>query len=334
MVFSNLVMQALQDETVGREYVVTALTRALTLAVAGARRRGGVLGTLLFIGPASTGKTYMARTLSRVLTGSERAIIYFNCQQLAQGDHLNSLHAQLSAQLQRNHIWPSEFRVVVFDEIDKATPAFHDDLAMAIDCGALTTSEGRFPLQNAFVVLICDLSRKKADQLVGRTIGFFLDGEPALEMPHRQSVALEEVDGRLGPRLVGRLDEIIVFERLTEQNIVTMLERRLCEMEKNLASSCIGFVLQQEAKTFLLNEGLVDLNHGARQIERVVRNYLEFPLADLMLSRRLVPGTTVRVGHVQSNRFLNFDVMIPCFNGVQQFSKAFSLESESGPSER
>ena len=322
MVFSNLVMQALQDKTVGQEYVVTALTRAVTLAIAGARHCGGVLGTLLFIGPASTGKTYMARLLSRVLTGSEQAIIYVNCQQLAQGDHLNALHAQLTAQLQRNHIWPTGFRVIVFDEIDKATPAFHDDLAMAIDCGAITTSEGRFPLENTFVVLISDLSRKKADQLVGRTIGFFLDGEPALEMPHRQSVALEEVDGRLGPRLVGRLDEIIVFERLTEQNIVTLLERRLSDLEMRLAASYIGFVVQQEAKTFLLNEGLVDLNHGARQIDRAVRNYLEFPLADLLLSKRLVPGTTVRVGHVQSNRFLNFDVMIPCFNGVQEFSNA------------
>jgi len=322
MVFSNLVMQALQDKTVGQEYVVTALTRVVTLAIAGVRHRGGVLGTLLFIGPASTGKTHMARLLSRVLTGSERAIIYVNCQQLAQGDHLNALHAQLNAQLQRNHVWPTGFRVIVFDEIDKATPAFHDDLAMAIDCGAITTSEGKFPLENAFVVLISDLSRKKADQLVGRTIGFFLDGEPALEMPHRQSVALEEVDGRLGPRLVGRLDEIIVFERLNEQNIVTLLERRLCDLEMRLASSYIGFVVQQEAKTFLLNEGLVDLNHGARQIDRAVRNYLEFPLADLLLSKRLVPGTTVRVGHVQSNRFLNFDVMIPCFNGEQEFSNA------------
>jgi ATP-dependent Clp protease ATP-binding subunit ClpA len=61
----------------------------------------------------------------------------------------------------------------------------------------------------------------------------------------------------------------------------------------------------------LLKEGLEDLNHGARQITRVVRNYLEFPLADLMLSRRLVPGTTVAIKHEQTKSYLNFEIMIP-----------------------
>ena len=204
-----------------------------------------------------------------------------------------------------------DFRLVVFEEIDKAPPAFRDDLALAIDCGSISTPDRAFPLRNSFVILISDLSGKKAGQLVGRTIGFFLDGEPAVEMSRRQALALEEVDNRLGPRLVSRIDEIVVFDRLSQQNIITLLERQLAEIEKYLAASCIGFIIEQEAKTFLLKEGLEDLNHGARQITRVVRNYLEFPLADLMLSRRLVPGTTVSVSHEQPRSFLNFEIMIP-----------------------
>jgi len=78
MVFSNFVMQALQDQTVGQEYAVAALTRAVTLALAGLRRRSDVLGVLLFIGPASSGKTHMARTLARMLTGREQAMLYVN----------------------------------------------------------------------------------------------------------------------------------------------------------------------------------------------------------------------------------------------------------------
>lgn len=102
-----------------------------------------------------------------------------------------------------------------------------------------------------------------------------------------------------------------MFERLNAQNIITLLERQLAEIERYLAESCIGFIIEQEAKTFLLKEGLEDLNHGARQITRVVRNYLEFPLADLILSRRLVPGNTVTVNHQQPRSFLNFEIMIP-----------------------
>ncbi len=316
MVFSNFVMQALQDQTVGQEYAVAALTRSVTLALAGLRRRSDVLGVLLFIGPASSGKTHMARTLARMLTGSEQAMLYVNCQQLGEApDHLASLERQLtSTYLQTPAPGVAsrpDFQLVVFEEIDKAPPAFRDDLALAIDCGSITTPGRAFPLRNSFVILISDLSGKKAGQLVGRTIGFFLDGEPAVEMSRRQALALEEVDNRLGPRLVSRIDEIVVFDRLSQQNIITLLERQLAEIEKYLAASCIGFIIEQEAKTFLVKEGLEDLNHGARQITRVVRNYLEFPLADLMLSRRLVPGTTVTVKHEQTRIFLNFEIMIP-----------------------
>jgi ATP-dependent Clp protease ATP-binding subunit ClpC len=316
MVFSNFVMQALQEQTVGQEYAVGALTRAVTLALAGLRRRGDVLGVLLFIGAASSGKTHMARTLARVLTGSERAMVYVNCQQLALAvDHLVNLEGQLTpAYRQMGSAGGGHgplFQLVVFEEIDKAPPAFRDDLALAIDCGSISTPDRVFPLRNSFVILMSDLPKKKADQLVGRTIGFFLDGEPTAEMSRRQAVALEEVDNRLGPRLVSRIDEIVVFERLNPQNVITLLERQLAEVERYLAASCIGFIIEQEAKTFLLKEGLEDLNHGARQITRVVRNYLEFPLADLILSRRLMPGTTVAVKHEQARPFLNFEIMIP-----------------------
>jgi ATP-dependent Clp protease ATP-binding subunit ClpA len=316
MVFSNFVMQALQNQTVGQEYAVAALTRAVTLAFAGLRGRGGVLGVMFFIGPASSGKTHMARMLARVLTGNEQTMLYVNCQQLEQAtDHLASLEGQLTSMYRETPAQGSgsapAFQVVVFEEIDKAPPAFRDDLALAIDCGEISTPNRVFPLRNSFVILISDLSRKKADQLVGRTIGFFLDGEPAVEMSRRQAVALEEVDNRVGPRLVSRIDEVVVFDRLNQQNIITLLERKLADIERYLGASCIGFIIEQEAKTFLLKEGLDDLNHGARQITRVVRNYLEFPLADLMLSRRLVPGTTVSVSHEQPRSFLNFEIMIP-----------------------
>jgi ATP-dependent Clp protease ATP-binding subunit ClpA len=98
---------------------------------------------------------------------------------------------------------------------------------------------------------------------------------------------------------------------LNEQNIIELLERQLAEIERYLASFCIGLILEPDAKTFLIKEGLEDLDHGARQITRVVRNYLQFPLADLRLSRRLLPGTTVRVTHQPPATFLNFVIMMP-----------------------
>jgi len=318
MVFSNFIMQALQEETVGQEYAVAALTRAVTLSIAGMRPRADVAATLLFIGPPSSGKNHMARMLSRVLTGNEKAMTCINCQQIESDQARPTENVPASGYLTRQ-IWfnhePS-YNVVVFEEIDKAPPSFRDNLALAIDRGVLWAPGFAMSLKNSFVILISELSRKKTDQLVGRTIGFFLDGETEVEASRRQAVALEEVDARLGPRLVSRIDEIVVFDRLNEQNIVTLLERQISAIELYLARFCIGIMIEQEAKTFLLKEGLDDLNHGARQITRVVRNYLEFPLADLMLSSRLVPGTTAIVKYDRPRSFLHFEIMTPSLVGV------------------
>lgn len=314
MVFSNFIMQALQEQTVGQEYAVAALTRAITLSLAGPRPRADVAAVLLFIGPPSSGKNHMARMLSRVIAGSEKAMTCINCQQIDQPDQARTTETGLASPYLNRQSWiaPSPgFNVIVFEEIDKAPASFRDDLALAIDRGALWAPGLAMSLRNSFVILISELSRKKTDQLVGRTIGFFLDGETEVEASRRQAVALEEVDARLGPRLVSRIDEIVVFDRLNEQNIVTLLERQISAIESYLARFCIGFIIEQQAKTFLLKEGLEDLNHGARQITRVVRNYLEFPLADLMLSSRLVPGTTAIVKHEEPRSFLHFEIMTP-----------------------
>jgi ATP-dependent Clp protease ATP-binding subunit ClpC len=315
MIFSNFVMQTLQNHTVGQQYAVDAVTRAITLAYAGLRRRENVLGVLLFIGPSGSGKSHMTRTLARLLTGNEHTMLDVNCLQLdSQTEPLACLEEQLKATNNRIPTgWSSlpVFNLIVFEEIDKASEAFRDELALAIDCGSISMPGGIFSLSNCFVILISNLSRRKADQLAGRTIGFFLDGESPGEMSRRQAVALEEVDNRLGTRLVSRIDEIVVFDPLNQQNIIRLLERQLFEIEKYLAGWCIGFIMEQDAKTFLLREGVDDLNHGARQINRVVRNYLEFPIADLMLSQRLVPGTTVTVKHEQNRSCLNFEIMVP-----------------------
>ena len=310
---------------VGREYAVAALARAVTLALADGRHSNSdyPLAVLLFAGPTSSGKMHVAKALAQVLLGDDRKLIYVNCQILGQPPNSqsnlyaeSSLHEQLMAGSLLSQITPPfkpfPFSILVFEKIEKAPPVFRDFLAASIDRGVLYTLGCMFSLRNTFIILTSDLSKKQTDQLVGRSIGFFRDDEIGVEeMPRQHLVLMEEIDNLLGATLVNRIDEIVIFERLNEQDVITLLERKLAEIDRRLASSGIGFRIEEGAKTFLLRQCLNDPMHRARQIKRAVRNYLVFPLSDLMLSGRLTPGMAALVKHEPPRNFLDFQVMIP-----------------------
>jgi ATP-dependent Clp protease ATP-binding subunit ClpA len=335
MVFSSYLMQALQGQVVGREYAVAALVRSVTLALANRRYSDSSrpLATLLFAGPTGSGKMHVAQALARVLLGNECKSIYVNCQILGQqpNPHPQSgLYEQLMAGSALSQMTPpfthSPLSIVVFEKIELAPPAFRDYLAAAIDRGVLCTLGCMFSLRDTFIILTSDLSKKQTDQLAGRNIGFISDEESDQEAPRQNLVVLEEIDNLLGAALVNRIDEIAVFDRLNEQNVITLLERSLTDFDQKLAASGIGFKIEEAAKTFLLRNCLDDPTHRVRQLKRVVRNYLEFPIYDLMLSGQLTTGMAAMVTHEAPRNFLNFRVMVPFYDSWTNIpsSRSFS----------
>ena len=309
-------MRVLQEQVVGQESAVAAVSRAVTLALAGRRYHANrPLAVLLFAGPFGSGKIHVAQSLARTFLGNACKLIYVNCQQLSEAaDPLINLHEQLASGYWYAHAIPpfraSAFPIVVFEEIDKAPPTFRDHLAAAIDRGELQSRGCFFSLRNAFIILTIHLSKKKADQFIGRAIGFSSEGETDVEVAKHYTTALDETGNMLGTALVNHIDEIVIFERLTERYILMQLDRRLAEIERFLAGLSIGLIFSPEAKSFLLKIGLEDLTYGMRQLNRGVRNYLEFPLADLILSGQLSPGTIVEVKYEPPRTFLHFQILI------------------------
>jgi ATP-dependent Clp protease ATP-binding subunit ClpC len=316
-------MQALQGHVVGREYAIATLTRSVTLALANRRYSdaGRPLATLLFAGPTGSGKMHVAQALARILLGNECKSIYVNCQILSQQPNAypqSSLYDQLMAGTALSHMTPpftpSPVSIVVFEKIEMAPPVFRDYLAAAIDRGVLCALGCMFSLRDTFIILTSDLSKKQTDQLAGRNIGFINDEETDQEAPRQNLLVLEEIDNLLGGALVDRIDEIVIFDRLNEQDVITLLDRSLAELDQKLTASGIGFKIEEEAKTFLLRHCLEDPTHRVRQLKRVVRNYLEFPIYDLMLSGQLAPGMASVVTHEAPRNYLNFRVMVPFYD--------------------
>src|SRR5262245_56889139 len=292
MAFSHYLLNALRQEIVGQEYAVAALTRAVTLALTRMRAPNRPVAALIFAGPTGSGKTHVARSLARVLFGDEGSVMYVNCQQVSQAnDHLQNLYEQLVAGYcqvsARRPFYRLPFVILVFEEVDKAPAELREDLAAGIERGGLPAKGLFFPLHDTLIIMTTTLTKKQTDQLVGRTIGFFRDGENDSEVREPHLLALEEMDRIVGARLVGCSDEIILFERLTPQHLELLLNRRLANVQRYLAGSDIGFSVDQSARLFLLKSGMGDLAHGVRQINRAVKNLVEFPLADLMLSGRV-----------------------------------------------
>src|SRR6266508_3832422 len=325
MVFSSYLMQALQGQVVGREYAVAALVRSVTLALVNRRYSDSSRphATLLFAVPTGSGKMHVAQALARVLLGNECKSIYVNCQILGQqpNPHPQSgLYEQLMAGSALSQMTPpfnhSPLSIVVFEKIELAPPAFRDYLAAAIDRGVLCTLGCMFSLRDTFIILTSDLSKKQTDQ----------------EAPRQNLVVLEEIDNLLGAALVNRIDEIAVFDRLNEQNVITLLDRSLADFDQKLAASGIGFKIEEAAKTFLLRNCLDDPTHRVRQLKRVVRNYLEFPIYDLMLSGQLTTGMAAVVTHEAPRNFLNFRVMVPFYDSWTNIpsSRSFS-DLKAGP---
>jgi ATP-dependent Clp protease ATP-binding subunit ClpB len=321
MAFSDLLIHALQQQSIGQEYAISALARSATMAAAGMRSPDRPLAVLLFLGPTSSGKTHLAKAFARVLLGDERRMLQAHCHQVRSSDPLANLRL-LVADLQTGALSrtaPAAFSIVLLEGIDEAPAVLRDSLATAFERGEIIAPAAYLSLRNSFVILTARLSKKKADQLIGRPIGFFRVNASGAPLVHREAIPLEEMDHMFGPRLVSNVDEIIIFDRPNQQNLLALFERRLAEVELWLARHSIGLMIDQDAKTFLVRGALDDPVHGMRQLNRAVKNFLEFPLADLMLSGNIVPGTTVMVGHESPRNFLNFKVLIPSLQFGQPY---------------
>ena len=316
MIFSQVLLAALQELVVGQEYAVTAVTRAVVMALAGMYPRNGPLAVLMFAGPTGSGKTHVARSLGRILFGSDRGIIHIDCQQIGQAaDPFGEFHKQMFGH-QTRHLNPTPqaappISILLFEHLDKAPAPFLENLASAFDWGHVLIKGACLSLSNTIVILTITLSRRQVEQFIGRTIGFFSDGEPGADLTRRHIMILEEMDHMIGATMVTRTDEIILFERLSEQHVARLLDKSLATLQNSLGICGIRLIVNADARSFLLLQGLEDLTHGTRQIDRVVKNVLEFPLADLALSGRLTPGTTVSVSHQRPRSFLNFQIATP-----------------------
>ena len=295
----------LHERVIGQDRAVTAVAEAVRRARAGVGDPNRPVGSFIFLGPTGVGKTELARTLAEYLFGDQDAMIRIDMSEYQEQHTVSRLvgappgyvgyeeAGQLTEAVRRR-----PYSVVLFDEIEKAHPEVFNMFLQILDDGRLTDAQGRtVNFQNAVIIMTSNVG---SQHLVSeRKFGFTgRDGVDFRETERRATDALERA---FRPEFLNRIDEIIVFQPLTRENVLQIVDIMLARLNKHLESQRVSVEVTQAAKDFLAEEGY-DPKFGARPLARAIRRFIENPLSSRIIGGKFDPGDVVLVDRSDNGR--------------------------------
>ncbi len=280
----------LKSVVVGQDKAVSAVSNAVRRARSGISEADRPLGSFLFLGPTGVGKTELARKLAQLLFDTEKAMIRIDMSEYMEKHSVSRLigappgyvgydeGGQLTEAVRR-----SPYSVILFDEIEKAHNDVFNALLQLLDDGRLTDGQGRtVDFKNTIVIMTSN---------IGSTYIQEFSPEEAAEMEKR---VFEELKLHFRPEFLNRLDEIIVFNKLSKEDIAGIVDIQILNLQSRLKEKKIEITLGAGARTFLAEKGY-DPVYGARPLKRAIRRYLQDPLAMELLEGKIKPCSRVEV---------------------------------------
>lgn len=300
----------LHKSIVGQDTAIDAITRAIQRSRAGLRHPTRPVGSFLFLGPTGVGKTLLAKKLAEFLFGDERALITLDMSEYMEKFTVSRLMGappgyvgydeggQLTEQVRRR-----PYSVVLFDEIEKAHPDIFNALLQILEEGQMTDGSGRkIDFKNTVIVLTSNIGARK----IGRSTSLGFQKDTVEEEYEKMSDrVMEEVRRTFNPEFLNRLDEILVFHRLTQEQLEQIVDIQMSEVSKRLQEKQIQLSITPEAKKFLVQIGSSE-EYGARPLRRSIQQYIEDPLAEKLLTGEIKEGTTVSVVVSSDGKTLKF----------------------------
>ena len=292
--------QELHSRVVGQDKAVSAVARAIRRSRVGLKEVGRPVGCFLFLGPTGVGKTELCKALAASLFGSEDAMLRFDMSEYMEKHTVSRLvgappgyvgheeGGQLTERVRRK-----PWSVVLFDEIEKAHSDLWNLLLQIMEDGVLTDSRGRrVDFRNTVLVMTSNLGARK---LVSHApaLGFDTGGDTKGEK-QRKAAVMEELKKTFRPEFLNRLDEVILFDCLTETENCAIARRMLSDLEERLKGLGVALEAPEDAVRHLSKSGYDDTN-GARPLRRTIRRQVEDPAAELLLAGVLKAGDTLRL---------------------------------------
>jgi ATP-dependent Clp protease ATP-binding subunit ClpC len=290
----------LHKRVIGQHEAIVAVSRSIRRARAGIKDPKRPTGSFIFLGPSGVGKTELARTLAEFLFGDEDALIQVDMSEYMEKHSVSRLvgsppgyigydeGGQLTEAVRRK-----PYSVVLLDEIEKAHPDVFNILLQILEDGKLTDAQGRkVDFRNTIVIMTSNIGAASISK--NQTLGFSIGDESGLSYEDMKDRVMGELKKIFRPELLNRIDEVIVFHKLSKDEIKTIVDLLLKRLREQMATHEASIELTDNAKEMLVEKGY-DPAMGARPLRRAIQRHIEDPLADFVLGAELTPGSTIMV---------------------------------------
>ena len=293
--------ETLHKRVIAQDEAVLALSKAIRRGRVGLKDPNKPIGTFLFLGPTGVGKTELSKALAEAMFGTENAIIRVDMSEYMEKHSVSKLigsppgyvgydeGGQLSEQVRRN-----PYSIILFDEVEKAHPDVFNILLQVLDDGRITDSHGRVTdFKNTIIIMTSNAGAQRI--MEPKSLGFAAEHSAKADYEAMKSAVLDEVKHIFKPEFLNRIDEIIVFESLTKENMKDIIDIMLKELQDRAKTQMnVKLNVADSAKQFLVDQGY-DPKYGARALKRKVQTLLEDEMAEEALSGNMIPGSTVNV---------------------------------------
>ena len=302
----------LHNRVIGQEEAIKTISQAIRRSRAGLKDIKKPIGSFLFLGPTGVGKTELARAVAEFMFGNEEAMIRIDMSEYMEKFAVSRLigappgyvgyeeGGQLTEAVRRK-----PYSVVLLDEIEKAHPDIFNILLQVMDDGILNDNLGhKVSFKNTVFIMTSNVGARLISK--GKSLGF-VSPEDSTEKDYRKmkDVVMDEVKRVFNPEFINRINEILVFHPLTEEEMTQILKLMLKRVRAKIETQGFKVEFSEESEKFLIKTGF-DQNYGARPLARTIQRSIEDPLAEMMLMKKFDPGATIYIDQDSSGEKLAF----------------------------
>ncbi|MBV8856224.1 MAG: ATP-dependent Clp protease ATP-binding subunit [Acidobacteria bacterium] len=291
--------EELRGRVIAQRPAISALARSIRRSRAGLKNPHRPVGSFLFLGPTGVGKTEVARSLAEFLFGSERSMIRFDMSEFMEKHSVSKLigsppgyvgheeGGQLTERIKR-----SPYSVLLFDEIEKAHPDIFNVLLQVFEDGILTDALGNtVDFKNAIIIMTSNIGARYIQKK--GAMGF--QASPDASREKMEEMVMNAVRHTFNPEFINRLDEIIIFDQLLDDELLEIVGLQVEQLNKTLARRGLEVRLTVEAKRWIVEKTCGDRSYGARPLRRALQKYVEDPLSEALIQGSLEGATLVEV---------------------------------------